>query len=301
PLTVAALGADPPGKSVHFHLSLLSLIDGVARPAEPTEEEVRHILSASERLNTKRLTVVPGAGCDHGLVWENGSLDLGTTPAEEVCGHPVRSHLPQGDGERILRRFIDDSVNLLSELELNRRRSGEGEPEVNLLWPWGHGFREPVANLTLRRGEVGWVLSDSLRMQGLARLAGYRHGNRLELREGAALKEAGAFLRRHSTSILSISGMAELRKSGDLERIEHETRELDRGVFSRLDLDEESAIVLVSNGLALVFDSKTPRDNTVPFDERALEESALGTAEAWRLVDSVLSPEGKPGTIRSNA
>ncbi|MFX6823313.1 hypothetical protein ABTH33_20400, partial [Acinetobacter baumannii] len=81
----------------------------------------------------KRLTPVFGPRLTHGLVWEEGSLDLGTrTPP---VGESVHTGLPEGDGERLLRQLIDDSVNLFSELELNRRRMDEGKSPFNLLWP----------------------------------------------------------------------------------------------------------------------------------------------------------------------
>src|SRR4051812_26415208 len=66
PLTVSALGADPPERSTHFHLSLMSLEDGVARipKVEIAPEEQREIMSLAKKLNTKSLTVVEGEGLD---------------------------------------------------------------------------------------------------------------------------------------------------------------------------------------------------------------------------------------------
>lgn len=71
PLTVAALGIDPPERSVHFHLSLLSLDDsGVIREPHPipSEEQLAPVLDAMTRLSGRALTVVPGRGADHALV-----------------------------------------------------------------------------------------------------------------------------------------------------------------------------------------------------------------------------------------
>ncbi len=178
PLTVAALGADPPSRSLHFHLSLLSIVgDTVLEPAPlPTDEELRPLLAASEKLNTRLLTIVASSGLDHGLVWE-ALGEMETAPVGTLLGEPLRGHYPVGDGEPMLRRFIDDSVNLLSDLQFNRRRIDEGQTPLNLLWPWGHGVRTPVPNLALRRASPAFVISNSLRLAGLTRLAGYRHSN----------------------------------------------------------------------------------------------------------------------------
>src|SRR5579864_8245995 len=71
PLTVAALGADPPDRSTHFHLSLMSFDDGIARlpKVDIASEEQQKVIELTKKLNTKTLTIVEGEGLDHGLVW----------------------------------------------------------------------------------------------------------------------------------------------------------------------------------------------------------------------------------------
>src|SRR5207302_8210503 len=121
PLIVSALAADPPSGSVHFHLSLMSLETGAARrlSVRVPALHLTAVLEAAKKLNTKWLTVVNGEDADHGLVWEEGSLELGVAPAFAIEGRSINELLPEGDGENMLRRFIDDSVNLLSGLPIN--------------------------------------------------------------------------------------------------------------------------------------------------------------------------------------
>ena len=91
PLMVSALGADPPDGSVHFHLSLMSLIAGVASTpsvAVPAQH-VKTLMEAARQLNTRRLTIVEGEGFDHALVWEEGSLELGTVPRSALEGKEI--------------------------------------------------------------------------------------------------------------------------------------------------------------------------------------------------------------------
>ncbi|HEY0866122.1 MAG TPA: hypothetical protein VGE01_02015, partial [Fimbriimonas sp.] len=156
PLTVAALGQDPPDRSTHFHLSLASLHDGIlsfpqigAHPAA--------LVRMLPRLNTRTLTLLPGIRTDHALVWE-GLGDLSTVSPPRAGGRPIRDCLPEGDNEPALRRLIDDSVNLLAESDENRIREEEGLPPLNILWPWGHGTCVPVPNLWLERGERALVM-----------------------------------------------------------------------------------------------------------------------------------------------
>src|SRR5579862_1991404 len=181
-----------------------------------------------KRLDTRTLTTVTGEGLNHALVWE-GLGDLMTRSPAEATGQPLKSVLPEGDAEPILRRFIDDSVNVLAELEMNLRRADEGLPRFDLLWPWGHGTRVAVPNLALRRGEPARVESSSLRLAGLSRLAGYRHGDRRWLRSGLNLDLSGlaSLALREPSLVVLIEAPAELRDKGLLEELEWFVRQLD--------------------------------------------------------------------------
>ena len=291
PLTVSALGADPPDRSTHFHLSLMSFNDGVVTKPnlEITPEEQREILAVAEKLNTKLLTIVGGEGLDHGLVWESIG-DHRTSSASEIDGKRVKPHLPEGDAEVALRRFIDDSINLLSELELNERRMGEELPPLNLLWPWGEGIRTPVPNLALRRGDPAMVISSSMRLQGLSRLAGYRHALRAKYGRGLntrLAKIAERALKEPVTFVL-VDAVQAFREEGKLEEADWFVREIDtillKPLFQEALMNPTRISVLAPGqtaGLGVTFETKDTNSNSIPFDERALEERTMATSALW--------------------
>lgn len=296
PLTVSALEADPPPRSVQFHLSLMSFEDGMASPIalDVPEKELRIVLEQAHRLNTRALTIVPGEGIDHGLVWENGSLDLRTVPQPRV----VIQDLPEGDGERMLRRFIDDSINLLSELELNRRRRDEGLPTLNLLWMWGQGMREPVPNLWIERGTRAWVESRSLRLRGLARLVGYRHGPRAFLGRGlgAPWETVLQAALERDAMVIMLDSFAKLREAGRMDEARWVLSDMGDGLVAPLlpEVDKaELRLVVVcphehGRGLWLWAEKGTFGDDPLPFDERALDESTADSRETWEVVAAAL-------------
>lgn len=296
PLTVSALGADPPERSTHFHLSLLAYDGGTAGSIgyEAPDDEVRLVLEQAKKLNTRSLTLVPGEGVDHGLVWE-GLGDLATTPASEAEGKPIRASLPEGDAEAMLRRFVDDSVNLLSELEFNQRRVDEGLPPLNLLWPWGHGVRRPVPNLFLRRGERAHVESASLRLAGLTRLTGYVHGDRQAFGRGVntRLDALARRLREETVAIAVLDAPAALRSQGLEEELHWFVRQMNERLVAPLledALREPSRLTLLAPGsavgLGVSLQSPSSSANAIPFDERALEERTLGTRDLAELVET---------------
>ncbi len=282
PLTVSALGADPPDRSTHFHLSLLSL-DGetVSKPAYvPSPDEEQSLWTVAKRLDTRSLTLLQGERLDHALVWEGLGDFLTWSPERQ--GLLLSEHLPQGDAENALRRLIDDSVNLLGGLEINEKRLDEGLPPFNILWPWGHGRRVSVPNLALRRGEPAVVESGSLRLQGLTRLAGYSHGDRASVGRGMKTRFADLAKRclGRSLSFVVIEGAFELRELGHMEELEWLARELDRGLLTPLLEDSiklKSRVSLLapgeSVGLGLRSDVRSERQ--LPFDERTLEEKGV--------------------------
>jgi 2,3-bisphosphoglycerate-independent phosphoglycerate mutase len=282
PLTVSALGADPPERSTHFHLSLLSLDDEtVTKPAYvPTADEERDIWTVAKRLDTRSLTLLQGERLDHALVWE-GLGDFETHSGENGP-LTLREHLPQGDAEGPLRRLIDDSVNLLNELELNHKRIDEGLPPFNIFWPWGHGRRVSVPNLALRRGEPAVVESGSMRLQGLTRLAGYSHVDRASVGKGMKTRFTDIAKRclKRDLTIVVVEGAAELRELNRLEELEWLAREMEKELLAPLLEDvikEKSRLTLLAPGQTqgLGITSAARSERPLPFDERTLEEKGV--------------------------
>jgi hypothetical protein len=298
PLTVAALGADPPVGSTHFHLSPMAFQDGIVsehKLAVPPEQ-IEIVMDRSKKLNTKRLTIVDGEGLDHALVWE-GRGDLGTTQPPEASGKPMRGVLPQGDNEPALRRFIDDSINLLSELEFNAERLDKGLLPINLLWPWGQGIRTAVPNLALMRGSPTTVLTDSLRLEGLSRLAGYRPQGRSWLGNGMNAKWQEAANKFGDATVLVCHAFRRLRQENLLEEASWLTKEIDTWLLDPLfasakETATDLAILAPSTfgqGLCLRYQTGGAPDSTLPFDERAIEER-IGESGLSDVVDAVLQP-----------
>ncbi len=292
PLTVAGLGADPPPRSVHFHVSVLSLVGDVGDvPGYDIPGELESVIaSCLLRLNTKSLTVVLGQGQNHGLVWEPGSLDLGTISPYSFNGRPFSQVLPEGDGEPLLRRFIDDSINLLAEQEFNLIRREEGLPPLNAFWPWGHGFRQDLPNLALRRGSVSSFWSSSLRLAGIARLAGYRHSNRLTLGRGTSvlLAELAKWLRMDGHNVGVVGEFGEWREREAYDEYGWLLKELDGHLEPFIDGSRRLALLAPgSPGLAFIYDPDNREVGTCPFDERAFEEK-LVQHQLFEVVASLL-------------
>jgi hypothetical protein len=186
-LAAAAFGPTLESREVGFVLTLGS-VDGHGRlaPCEADPEDERDLMAAAAALSTPRLALRAGSGGTHALVWARGSLDLACAPWGGAVGRDLAACLPEGDGEPLLRRLVDDSVNLLGAHPANRRRAEEGLPPANVLWPWepGRGFA-PQA-LWLGQSPPPAVETSDWQVLGAARAAGLtgRSGSAVRVEPG---------------------------------------------------------------------------------------------------------------------
>lgn len=286
PLIVAAFGWEPPSRSVHFELSLLSVGEGgVVGAVDHIEREEAQILEEQfARLATKKLTPKWGEQATHGLVWEEGSLDLGCATSDVILGGHWESKLPDGDGELMLRTLIDDSLNLLDGLEINQRRFDDGKPKLNLLWPHSFGFQPDLPNMALRRGNLAEFWSNEIGIQGMAKLVGYRHSQREGFRRGVHVsdKVIRGFWDQEGLGALVDRGLGQMLVAELVEEARYSLEQFD-GVWEKVAYDvkageEVLGAIMCPNigdtGMGLVFGLGV-KANQIPFDVRAWDDNRL--------------------------
>ncbi|MCH7903215.1 MAG: hypothetical protein IH944_01455 [Armatimonadetes bacterium] len=311
PLLIAALGHHPPADSVHFRLTLCS-VDGAGLLSKPDArqnfEDVRKLMEEADRLATRSLTLLVGEGVEHALVMENGSLEMMTTPMTEAYGSALKNCLPDGDHDRELRRFIDDSINLLSGNPVNRRRLDEGLQPLNALWPWGQGFRPNLPLLPLSRGDIATVHSASLQLHGLCKLVGYTHADRATFATGLRIDfpKLGARLMESRLSVALIHTVEEMQRHGRVDDVMWVVEQLAESVLEPLMSKSDSSPFQLrilapggrcsfdgsepperasTIGLGLFFDSERPADNRFPFDERVIDDARLPLIDPWQFIE----------------
>lgn len=303
PLTVAGLRADPPERSVEFRAEWLSVDDeGIleASPPGPSPQEAQAIHAQVARLETPRLRWVPGAERIHGLVWLEGAPDHVTFAPSDAAGRLLAAHLPLGDQDWVLRRWIDDSVNLLNELEVNQRRRDEGKPPLNVVWPWGGGWRQTLPNLMLRRGNPGRVATRSLTTAGLARLVGYRVQDRELLGNGFNWdpRTVARDLASAPDAFVDLDFLDRSRAAGRLDPAARTLHEAVDPLLEGWAVPAENAVVELAilvlsregdTGLGLFWSSERPGSTSWPFDERVMDDSRVAEHSVWRWVDHWLS------------
>lgn len=304
PLRVAAFEAHTPPKSVPLCLDLLSLEDGgITTPPHVTPELGSKVIELAERLQTPKLRLIEGERAHHAALWLEGSLDLSLRTPDEAIERGLRPSLPEGDGEPMLRRFIDDSINLLGEQEFNMRRIDEGLAPVNLIWPWGQGFPPVIPNLALQRGTPCHVLSPALGLRGLSKMCGYTHGPTSGTNAGLS-PPFGEWLKAHGShpnTLIVDDSISSCRKAGRIEESRWIIREFDEAFLEpllKMREDDPFRLTLLCpitlgsgefGGLGLVYESHWSSRNVVPFSEEGMSEDRLPIQSLAESIERSLS------------
>jgi len=169
-----ALPLDP--RDVAFRCNLVTsdgatMVDYSAGEVS-TDEAHALIALLDQKLSTSRRQFYPGVSYRHLLVWRDGPTELRTWPPHDIVGEPLQGFLPEGEGEGPLRQLIWDSLELLDDHDITRRRREEGKNPANMAWPWGQGRPLQLPAFAVHRGLTGAAIAAVDLVRGIARSAG---------------------------------------------------------------------------------------------------------------------------------
>lgn len=299
PLAAACFGAQPPWGSTVFHLSLLGT-DGeeVWAPEELGDADASELIGAARALETADARLVEGEGGDHALVarwpvpeaeprWPRGLMEAGYGRAVDEL-------------DRWLRRWVDDSVNLLSEHDVNRRRADLGLRPANLLWPWGPGVARSHLPWSPDPRERPVLASGSIRLHGMARLVALPRWPRALFRgrPEAPLERLAEMAFDEGRLLIHLAEFGRARTAGDPERLAWLQRWLEERLLRPI-LDQArrrpTRLLLAALGervgLVGVADSEQPQPNGVPFDERAVADCGTPSVLLHEAVRAIFQEE----------
>ena len=318
PLEAAALDVPLGSGDVALRCSLVST-DGETlldySSGHVSTEEARPLIElCQEKLGSRRFAFFPGVQYRHILRWTNGSLDLKTIPPHDFAGQPLGPHLPDGDGDALLRSLIFDSLELLDNHPVNRRRRSEGLPPANTLWPWGQGLETVLPPFATVRKLSGAVITAVDLLRGLGKCArmkivdvpgatGYIDTNY----RGKADYTLQTLRNGTDFVFLHIEAPDESGHEGNLDHKMQAIEDIDRLVVGPLvdglnKQKEDFRLLVVPDHATpvalkthregpvpfLLYDSSKEERGTLPYDERALPETSLVVEEGHRLIDLLL-------------
>ena len=315
PVEAAAMGIPMETKDVAFRCSLITtdgetLIDYSAGHIA-TEDSKPIIEYANEKLGTRSMRLFPGVSYRHILRWTDGPVDVQTHPPHESMGKKLAEIYPVGDGDTKIKKFIEDSINLLDNHPYNRRMRDAGKPVANALWLWSPGRAPILPSFFQKRGMTGAVISAVDVVRGLGVLAGMEVVNVPGATgyfdtnyEGKALYAVDA-LDKHDFVWVHVEAPDEAGHEGSIEekiraieKIDHYVvgtivdKMKDRNDFRLLCVpDHKTPVKRRGHAIGpvpyLLYDSRKPLrgTNRYPYDERAVAESKSVLPDGYRLID----------------
>jgi len=178
PLEAAAQGIALKDTDVAFRCNTVAVKDGVMADYSAghidSADSAELIKSANERLAKNGLRFHAGVGYRHLAVVSGKEYAHATcTPPHDISGKPIAPYLPSGTGSALVRRIMEESVGLLKDHPVNRRRVKEGKTPATMLWFWGQGTTATFPPFRTAYGLQGGCISAVDIVRGLGRLVGF--------------------------------------------------------------------------------------------------------------------------------
>lgn len=319
PIEASAMEIPMEAKDVAFRCSLIStdgetLLDYSAGHIS-TEEAKPLIALANQKLGTQSIRLFPGVSYRHILRWSNGPVEVKTHPPHECMGKLIKEILPVGEGETAIRQFMDDSLNLLNDIEFNRKRRDAGKPPANMFWLWSPGRVPQLPTFQKKYGMTGAVISAVDVVRGLGRLTGLEivsvpgATGYFDTNYVGKAKHAVQALHRHNFVWVHVESPDEAGHAGSIEEkiraIERFDKEVVGTILAEMKGFDDFRILCApdhqtpvsTRGHAvgavpfLLYDSSKVlrKGGMLPYDERALHETKNIVYEGYRLIESLFA------------
>ncbi|MBN1577592.1 MAG: cofactor-independent phosphoglycerate mutase [Chitinispirillaceae bacterium] len=176
PIEAASMGVALAANDTAFRCNLVTIENETM-----VDYSAGHITTAEAHLivkelqkhcSTETVRFFPGVSYRHLTVIAAFPEGLVTTPPHDISGKPIHSYLPQGEAAGDLLRLMQKAHEVLSVLEVNKRRRDEGKKTATDIWLWGQGRAVSLPSMAQRYGITGSVISAVDLVRGLGILAG---------------------------------------------------------------------------------------------------------------------------------
>ncbi|MBQ9374985.1 MAG: cofactor-independent phosphoglycerate mutase [Ruminococcus sp.] len=183
PLEAGSIGIDMKPTDVSFRCNLVTLSDeenyddktilDYCADDISTEEAKVLIDYLAEHFNNDEFQLYSGVSYRHCLIWNNGTLDVGTlTPPHDITGKPIKDYVPKAENAKKLYDMMVKSYDLLKDHPVNKARIERGKRPANSMWFWGEGVRKNLMPFAEKYGLKGSIISAVDLLKGIGKFAG---------------------------------------------------------------------------------------------------------------------------------
>ena len=178
PLEALSVGVQMEPDDIVFRCNLVTLTEEEPYPEKTIVDHSSSEISTAdadilmdsirEHFNSGEFQFHTGTSYRHIMIWKHGRVSQ-LEPPHDHLERVIGPYLPQ---EACLRRFMEESFDILNNHPLNVQRAKEGKHKANSLWYWGAGTRPSLPNFTEKTGLKGAMISAVDLLKGIALGAG---------------------------------------------------------------------------------------------------------------------------------
>lgn len=138
-----------------------------------TEEADELIRDIDKRLGSDTLKFYTGMSYRHLMVWSKGITELECVPPHDILGKEISDYLPVGKGDDLLRQLMVNSLDVLENHPINKKRIKQGKNPANSIWLWGQGRKPKIPTFKEKYSVKGSLISAVDLTKGLGIYAGF--------------------------------------------------------------------------------------------------------------------------------
>ena len=183
PLEAGSIGIDMKDTDVSLRCNLVTLTDEQVYEDKTildycaddisTAEAEELVKYLAENLNSDEFCFYSGVSYRHCLIWNNGTLDIGTmTPPHDITGKPIKEYVPAHPNAEKLYELMKKSYELLKDHPVNIERIKKGLRPANSIWLWGEGVRANLVDFKEKYGLKGSMISAVDLLKGIGKFSG---------------------------------------------------------------------------------------------------------------------------------
>ncbi len=176
PFEAASMGVALKDSDVAFRCNLVTIKENIMESYSSghitTPEAAKLIKELDDKLSNDEIKFYPGISYRHLCVINNGPRHAMCTPPHDISGKEITRHLPEGQGEAVLRDLMERSVNILTASQVNKDRIKEGRLPANSIWLWGQGVKPTLPTFDKKYRLTGSVITAVDLIKGIGVYAG---------------------------------------------------------------------------------------------------------------------------------
>lgn len=309
PLEAPSVGVELNDNDVAFRLNFINVKDGAINDFTAdhiTTEEADELIKALNEHFGDIGQFYTGVSYRNLFVISDIAMeDLKSTPPHDVVGQQISNNnlKPENEKSKLINKLMEDSVEVLENHPVNKKRIEEGKLPANMIWLWGQGAKPVIGNFPEKYGLKGATITgvdllkgistyidlDVIEVPGATAYFDTNYQNKVDY----ALES----LKTHDVQFIHIEAPDEAGHEGNLPEKIRAIENIDSIILEKLlkelpNIDEDYTIALLPDHPTPI-NIKTHTMSPVPF---AIYSTSIKTPDDTQIFSEDMS-QGKYDTI----